>query len=153
MTPIQLKYVMFPSSVRIPSAFCGLYALRPSMHRLPYGGLMNSGMGQEYIHSVMGPMAPSLAAVRIFTKTVIDSRPWDIDPTCLRIPWDTKQSALSEHGGPVGTLCFAMMYDNGIISVTPPVRRAMDITRKALEAAGHNGNANLPHRQLPSNLT
>lgn len=100
---------------------------------------MNSGMGQESIHSVMGPMAPSLAALRVFTKTVIDSKPWEKDPGCLRMPWDPKQSALAEHGGPVGRLCFAIMYDDGIVASTPPVKRAMDITKKALEAAGHTG--------------
>ncbi|KAF8314220.1 general amidase [Clavulina sp. PMI_390] len=124
-------------SVRIPTSFCGLYSLRPSMHRLPYGGLMNSGMGQESIHSVMGPMAPSVAALRIFTKAVIDAKPWEKDPTCLRIPWDPKQSALGEHGGPVGRLCFAIMWDSGVVLPTPPVKRAMEITKKALEAAGH----------------
>ncbi|KAF8295664.1 general amidase [Clavulina sp. PMI_390] len=124
-------------SLRVPTSFCALYALRPSMHRLPYGGLVNSSVGQESIHSVIGPMAPSLAALRIFTKTIIDAKPWEKDPACLRIPWDPKQSALGEHGGPVGRLCFAIMWDNGVVAPTPPVKRAMEITKKALEDAGH----------------
>ena len=138
--------------MRIPTSFCGLYALRPSTHRLPYGGLVNAGAGQESIHSVVGPMAPSLAALRVFTKAVIDSKPWNRDPTCLRMPWDAKQAALSEHGGPVGRLCFGIMYDNGIVSITPPVKRALDITRKALEDAGHIGQSIREHKPMPTEL-
>lgn len=113
------------------------------MHRLPYGGLMNSAMGQESIHSVMGPMAPSIEACTIFTKAVVDGKPWNKDPTCLRIPWNTDLANLSEHGGKEGKLCLAMMYDSDIVQLTPPVKRAMDITKKALQDAGHTGSSHL----------
>jgi amidase len=71
-------------SVRIlvPSAFCELYALRPSYDRL-FHGAVNSLEGQEYISSVLGPMANSLS-VKIFTTAILDAKPWRQDPLVLK---------------------------------------------------------------------
>ncbi|CDO71742.1 hypothetical protein BN946_scf184920.g26 [Trametes cinnabarina] len=124
-------------SVRIPSAFCGLYGLRPSYNRLPYYGAVNSMEGQESISSVLGPMTNSLAGVRAFTKAVIDAKPWRKDPVCLRKEWNEREYALGEHGGRGGKMCFAVMWDNGVVKPHPPVKRAMELTKAALEAAGH----------------
>ncbi|TFY53149.1 hypothetical protein EVJ58_g9615 [Rhodofomes roseus] len=99
-------------SVRIPSAFCGLYGLRPSYARLPYANAVNSAEGQESIASVLGPMAGSLAGVRVFTQAIVDAQPWRRDP------------ARRAQGVAVGR-------------PHPPVRRAMEIVKAALEKAGH----------------
>ncbi|KZT68822.1 amidase [Daedalea quercina L-15889] len=123
-------------SVRIPSAFCGLYGLRPSYGRLPYAKAVNVAEGQESISSVLGPMANNLSGVRVFTKAVIDAKPWRRDPLAVRKDWQWDEYALAEHGGG-GRMCFAIMWDNGVVKPHPPVRRAMELTKKALEAAGH----------------
>lgn len=119
-------------SVRIPSAFCGLYGLRPSYERLPYHGAANSLEGQESISSVLGPMANSLAALRVFTQAVLGARPWRRDPLVVRKDWDWREYALAEHGGRGARMCFAVMWDNDVVRPHPPVVRA-------LERAGHRG--------------
>ncbi|KAI9065795.1 general amidase [Trametes sanguinea] len=124
-------------SIRIPSAFCGLYGLRPSYNRLPYSGAVNSQEGQESIPSVLGPMASSPAGVRAFTKAVVDARPWRKDPLCVRKEWSEREYALGEHGGRGARMCFAVMWDNGVTKPHPPLKRAMELTKAALEAAGH----------------
>ncbi|KIK68785.1 hypothetical protein GYMLUDRAFT_1009097 [Collybiopsis luxurians FD-317 M1] len=123
-------------SVRIPSAFCGLYTLRPSYERLPYCGAVNALEGQESISSVLGPMANSMAAVKVFTKAIIDAKPWLKDPLAIRKEWSDKEYELAYHGRGK-RLCFGMMWDNGVVKPHPPLLRAMQITKRALEAAGH----------------
>ncbi|KAJ7175978.1 general amidase [Mycena filopes] len=134
-------------SLRIPSAFCGLYTLRPSYGRLPYSGAMNALEGQESISSVLGPMANSLSGVKIFTKAILDAQPWLKDPLVLRKGWAEDEYRLVHHGKG-GKLCFAIMWDNGVVKPHPPLHRAMVITKNALEAAGHQVIDWEPHRHL-----
>ena len=119
-----ISKIILVSSLRIPSTFCGLYTLRPSYERLPYAGAANALEGQESISSVLGPMTNSIAAVRIFTKAILDSKPWDRDPLVIRKPWDESEYNLDGHGGRGARLCFGMMWDNGIVKPFPPLRRA-----------------------------
>ncbi|EJD42747.1 amidase signature enzyme [Auricularia subglabra TFB-10046 SS5] len=123
-------------SMRIPSAACGLYGLRPSYHRIAYRGAVNSMIGQDAIPSVAGPLANSLEALKIFMKAVLGAQPWLKDPLVLRKPWDDGAYRLDEHGGGA-KLCFGMMWDDGSYKTTPPLRRAMEMTKQALLAAGH----------------
>ncbi|KAF4564834.1 hypothetical protein EYR36_002774 [Pleurotus pulmonarius] len=135
-------------SLRIPSAFCGLYTLRPSYERLPYCGASNALEGQESISSVLGPMSNSLSGVKIFTKAIIDGKPWKKDPLAIRKVWSEEEYQLSEHGGRGANLCFAIMWDNGVVKPHPPLIRAMQMTRDALEAAGHKVVEWVPHRHM-----
>ncbi|KAJ7288192.1 general amidase [Mycena rebaudengoi] len=134
-------------SLRIPSAFCGLYTLRPSYGRLPYSGAVNALEGQESISSVLGPMSNSLSGVKVFTKAILDAKPWLKDPLVVRKGWSESEYRLVEHGGG-NNLCFAIMWDNGVVKPHPPLHRAMDMTKKALEAAGHKVISWEPHRHL-----
>ena len=84
-------------------------------------------------------MCPSIEGVRVFTKAILDSKPWDRDPLVVRKPWDESAYALRDHGGRGARLCFAIMWDNGVVRPFPPLKRAMEMTKAALEAAGHKG--------------
>lgn len=84
-------------------------------------------------------MCPSIEGVRVFTKAILDSSPWDCDPLVVRKPWDEGAYALRDHGGRGARLCFAIMWDNGIVKPFPPLKRAMEMTKAALEAEGHKG--------------
>ncbi|KIP02574.1 hypothetical protein PHLGIDRAFT_130680 [Phlebiopsis gigantea 11061_1 CR5-6] len=134
-------------SVRIPAAFCGLYGLRPSYERLPYCNAVNAQEGQESISSVLGPMTNSLSGVRRFTKAIIDAKPWNRDPLAVRKPWNGREYELEEHGHGLG-MCFAIMWDNDAVKPHPPLVRAMQLTKAALEAAGHKVIDWIPHRHL-----
>lgn len=85
-------------------------------------------------------MANSMSGVIDFTKAVIDTKPWHKDPLVVRKPWNDAEWNLEEHGGVGAQLCFAIMWDNGVVRPHPPLVRAMKITKEALEKAGHKGN-------------
>ncbi|KAI8995604.1 general amidase [Trametes punicea] len=123
-------------SVRYPSSFNGLYGLRPSYGRLPYAGCVNSLEGQDSSPSSLGPISGSLSGIKVFMRVVLEQEPWLLDPLCVRKKWDEEAYRLVEHGNGE-RLCFAMMWDDGNVVPNPPVMRAMEMTKKALEAAGH----------------
>ncbi|KAF2713965.1 amidase [Pleomassaria siparia CBS 279.74] len=125
-------------SIRIPAAFNGLYGIRPSVGRLPYEGMANSMDGQNSILSVVGPLATSVASLRLVIKALLSQQPWLYDPLVHEIPWRTSQedeiSGLISKGG---RLCFGVLGSDGQVNPLPPVRRAVDEVVQALEAQGH----------------
>lgn len=52
------------------------------------------------------------------------------------MPWSEDAYALRDHGRG-GKLCFAIMWDDGVVRPLPPCMRAMRETKEALEKAGH----------------
>ncbi|CAD6896555.1 unnamed protein product [Tilletia controversa] len=138
-------------SVRIPAAFNGLWGFRPSGHRIPYGGSVNSMEGQESITSVIGPLSPSFEGCLAFMRGIPAGRPWTLDPAAMPMAFDEdlfelskldcKSSTLDAQQAPKNTgkthLCFGIMWDNGIISPHPPITRALKEAKLKLENAGH----------------
>ncbi|VDB83953.1 unnamed protein product [Peniophora sp. CBMAI 1063] len=118
-------------SIRSPASFTGLWALRPSIGRVPYRGANNSFLGQEAIQSTAGPLCHSPADIRLFMQSLISTQPWLHDPGCLPIPWRSEAETLSEK------LCFAVATGDDVADSLPPLRRAVALTREALERAGH----------------
>jgi len=125
-------------SIRIPAGFNGLYGLRPSYHRIPYGGATNSMEGFEAINSVLGPLSTSVSALKIFVQAVLAGEPWRYDPNASHRPWSESQYELEEHNGGK-KLCFGMMWTDGLVTPTPPIVRGMKIMKEKLEAQGHTG--------------
>ena len=139
---IQIRFIFTenspPRSVRYPASFNGLYGLRPSAHRLPYAGCVNSLEGQDSAPSSLGPISGSLSGLREFMKAVIGQEPWRLDPLVTRKKWDEDAYRLVEHGHGK-QLCFALMENDGTVLPSPPIQRALAMTAVALKAAGHKG--------------
>ncbi|KAF7791824.1 hypothetical protein EIP86_002848 [Pleurotus ostreatoroseus] len=131
-------------SIRVPSHMNGVYGLRPSYHRVPYAGAANSMEGQDSIPSVFGPLSSSITGIKIFMQAVASSQPWLRDPLARRKKWDEEEYSLAEHGGGK-SLCFAIMWHDGVVVPHPPVTRAMEMTKAALLAAGHKGEKSTPY--------
>ena len=94
--------------------------------------------GQESIPSVLGPLSNSMSGIKAFVQAVSDGKPWLKDPLARRAPWDEALYQLSEHNGGK-QLCFGIVWNDGITTPHPPITRALEMTKAAIEAAGHTG--------------
>lgn len=123
-------------SIRIPSAFCGLYGLKPSFGRLPTYGARTAIPGNEFIFSVNGPMARDLDSLMLYCEVMLESAagPWTRDPKCLPVPWRVRDNEAVR--GKKLRLAFMPPHD-GVVHAHPPVARALDHCRKACQQAGH----------------
>lgn len=93
-------------SIRCPAAFCGAYGFRPSTMRMPMAGIQVAALGQETIHGVVGPMASSsLEDCELFSKAVLDQKPWSVERTLVPLPWRTVT--------PTRDVTIAIMWDDG----------------------------------------
>jgi amidase len=118
-------------SIRHPSSYTGLYALRPSHGRISYQQATNTYLGQEAVRSCAGPMCRSPKDIRLFMSSVAAEKPWLYDPQCLPLAWRVEEEQLPKQ------LCFGFGMGDGKVTPSPPLRRAMEITKAKLIAAGH----------------
>ncbi|KAI9063035.1 general amidase [Trametes sanguinea] len=123
-------------SIRVPSHFCGLYGFKPSSHRMPSYGIVNSLDGQDSIPTAIGPLTISLSGVTAFIRGILEMEPWRFCPNTVPKPW-VQDEYLLKNRDEGKKLCFGIMWDEGSVRPQPPVLRALGMTKKALEAAGH----------------
>lgn len=128
------------SSIRIPSAYNGLYGFKPSSYRLPHQGCVTSLDGLDSMLSAVGPISHSLSGIKTFLKAVIGREPWLKDPQVVPKKWDEDEYALIRHGGGK-RLCFAIMWNDGVVRPHTPIVRALKMVKGALAAAGHVGRS------------
>lgn len=118
-------------SIRIPSAFCGLFGIRPSFGRLPYLGAANSMPGQNTIPSVCGPLTTSASSLRLMLKSTLEQQPWLYDPAVVDMPWRDELSTL-----PV-RLAFGIYRADDQVRPLAPVKRAIEELITTLQKLGH----------------
>ena len=126
------------SSIRAPSHFCGLYGFKPSSLRMPSYGTVNSLDGQESVATASGPLSASLSGVTTFMRSILKQEPWKYCPNAVPKPWSEDDYLLKTRGGGK-KLSFGIMWDEGTVKPHPPILRALETTKKALEEAGHSG--------------
>ncbi|KAJ9224000.1 hypothetical protein DTO169C6_3620 [Paecilomyces variotii] len=117
-------------SIRVPSGFCGIYGIKPSVARIPHGGLTGLHDGMENIVGVCGPMATCIDDLNLFCQVVIDSEPWHHEPSLVEIPWKANLE-------PPKKMIIGVMWNDGIVQPHPPVTRALQEAVVALRQAGH----------------
>jgi amidase len=74
-------------SIRMPAGMCGLYGLKPSAGRFPVLGIRPALPGQEAVRATVGPMAPDLESLELWSQVILESAPWERDPMVLNMPW------------------------------------------------------------------
>ena len=113
----------------------GLYGLKGSVGRLPHGGLLGSHDGMDAIVGALGPLATSARDLALFCRVMLQYEPWLEEPPLLEIPW--RQELVDDAGIP-GRLSIAVLWDDGVVAPHPPILDALQRTRAALTAAGHD---------------
>ncbi|KAH3907241.1 hypothetical protein HBI56_183750 [Parastagonospora nodorum] len=116
-------------SLRIPAACTGIFTIRPSFGRFSTQRCRSGLAGQEAVASVNGPMARTLEDIITYSKAVINSQQWLLDPKVLPIPWRQVEQQKK--------LKIAVLWNDGICMPTPPVTRALKETVESLKKSGH----------------
>jgi amidase len=115
--------------VKVLTICAGVYGLKPTSRRLPNSGCIAVGGGQEQIVPTIGPLSTSLEGIKIFTKTLIDAKPWLHEPSLLPFPWKEEDFIKGRK------LKVAVIWDDGVVKPHPPVTRALKQVVDKLESS------------------
>lgn len=89
----------------------------------------------DNIVGCIGPIATSARDLNLFCKVMLEYQAWVVEHQNLFIEWRT---GLAERGeGLPEKLVIGFLPDDGVVAPHPPIRRAMEETKRALLAAGH----------------
>jgi len=112
-------------SIRVPAHFTGICGLKPTPGRIPCTGHFPGSVGPFVQLGVVGPMARSVADVRLIFEA------------CAGLDWgDVRAVDLPIRKPDTAGVRVAWFDDNGIAPVTPEIRAAVRAAAGALSAAG-----------------
>lgn len=80
---------------------------------------------KEQILGTVGPMSTSLDGLRILMKTVIEARPWLVEPSLMNVEWKSANQVCPESYSPQNKLKIGIMWHDGVVYPQPPVQRAL----------------------------
>ncbi|GKU12970.1 unnamed protein product [Fusarium langsethiae] len=111
-------------SIRIPSAFCGLYGYKPTSGILPTRDLSHIPMPVELtVLANAGPMCRSARDMDLFMRIQLDAKPHIRDLTLVPTSWTGLSTPLGLTLG--RPLKLGIMIHDGFIKPQPPIKRAL----------------------------
>ena len=110
-------------SVRIPSHFCGIACLKPTVGRIPGEGQCPPATGPYSLGAVIGPMARNVEDLHLLFNVLAGIT----NP----LPNSLEQRRTQMSGWPV-----AFYTDDGVAPVTEETRQAVEAAARALSDAG-----------------
>ena len=117
-------------SIRIPAHFCGIAGLKPTVDRWSNRGSNTAVPGQELVRAQIGPIARSTEDLALLMNAVSPRRLASLDPAVPPLPMGDA-SKVSLEGLRIG-----YFDDDGYLTPTRSIRRAVAQAKACLEAAG-----------------
>ncbi|RSL89370.1 hypothetical protein CEP52_014930 [Fusarium oligoseptatum] len=115
-------------SIRCPAAFNGVYGYKPTTSRFPGANSKAHMDGMESVLGVNGPLSTDRQGIEILMQTLLDARPWRIDPFVYPQPWVQHRFDRP--------LKVAVLWSDNIVLPHPPVLRALREVAAACKSAG-----------------
>ncbi|KAI5918985.1 amidase signature domain-containing protein [Camillea tinctor] len=122
-------------SVSMPASLQGVFSIKPSVGRLSFKDVANSGNGQQVMPTVPGIMARSVATLRVVFKSLVSTESWRHDPYSLPIPWRSHMEY--KPGKHDYKLAFGLLRNDSVVTPHPPISRALEIVNQALQDSAH----------------
>lgn len=111
-------------SVRLPAAWCGIFALKPSLGRVP--------IDPPFLGRVTGPMTRTVLDAALLMDELAKPDPRDF----MALPYERQDFAANLDRDPKGVR-FGLCLDIGAgLPVTEPIRTAIEDAARRFEAAG-----------------
>ncbi|KAF8120361.1 amidase signature domain-containing protein [Boletus edulis] len=114
-------------SLRIPTSYCGIYAIKPSPDRVSSDGARGCNPGYEAIRVSYGPMGRSVRDCELFCRTVFGEQ----DHAHQTVPLPFRPVELP------GKLKFGYYVSDTMVHISPANVRAVQETIDALRSQGH----------------
>ncbi len=114
-------------SCRYPAAFCGIVGFKPTAGRCPDTGRYSVPIGQQAIASQVGVLARSVDDVALGLETINGGRQPSVEPP---MPLGNHRSV------DIATLRVGFYHDDGVMTSSPAVRRAVSEAARHLADAG-----------------
>jgi fatty acid amide hydrolase len=119
-------------SIRTPAHFCGICGFKATLDRLPMYGYRGVLAGQEVVRSAAGPLARRVEDLELFFRAVNLERASELDPRVPPLAWSEPAPALP------GGLRVGYYIDDGLLSASPALGRAVHRAADALRARGYD---------------
>ncbi|RVX70624.1 hypothetical protein B0A52_05276 [Exophiala mesophila] len=121
-------------SVRLPAGWCGLYGFKASALRMSMRGHRSPLEGVDLIKGTCGPLARCFDTVEFWLELITsEPRLWELDNDVVPMPWRSQDDRYKNRKLRIGVI----KETDGLVTVHPPIARALDLVIAALEAEGH----------------
>uniref|UniRef100_A0A8C7BU15 Fatty-acid amide hydrolase 1 n=1 Tax=Neovison vison TaxID=452646 RepID=A0A8C7BU15_NEOVI len=115
-------------SIRVPASFCGVCGLRTTGYRLRYLVLVQ---GEGETQPMAGPMARDVESLALCLRALLSEDMHRLDPTVPFMPFREEVYSSNQ------LLRIGYCESDGFTQPTPSMARAMRLTSRLLQDAGH----------------
>ncbi|XP_044532959.1 vitamin D3 hydroxylase-associated protein-like [Gracilinanus agilis] len=118
-------------SIRIPSAFCGIFGIKFTGFRFSYNGVNSSIKGKKTVTTMAGPMAQDVDSLVLISQVLLSDYMYKLDPTVPPMPFREEVYSSTQ------PLRIGYVETDGYTQPSPSMIRAVREVSEKLQAAGH----------------